>query len=260
MRRARSGRAIASGAAVAAMSAVTFATNAAGAPPVEETAGRAIPDPVTITVEDCSAGVMGDSIEAADIGEPTSGATLTTFNWSESPVPYCDVRGAIHPVDPEAPPINFRVSLPATWTHRAAQYGGAGLNGSVVGTTGNITQGWVGLGSDSGHSFATPNWTLNEESVKNFGYMQLKKTHDAAWTIIERAYGSAPVYSYFFGSSQGGREALTVAQRYPDDYDGVSARVPVVGFSTLMLEFVILRQQDPTGELGDAGQGNRDRC
>lgn len=244
MRRANFRGAIAAVATIAALSAVTFAGSATGSPPVSETANRVIPEPVNITQDDCSAATLGDSIDAADIGEPSSGATLTTFNWSTNPVPYCDIRGAIHPVDPEAPPINFRVSLPAEWTHRAAQYGGAGLNGSVVGTTGNISQGWVGLGSDSGHSFSTPGWTANEESVKNFGYMQLKKTHDAAWEITERAYGSTPVYSYFFGGSQGGREGLTVAQRYPDDYDGVSVRVPVVGFSTLMLEYVILRQQE----------------
>lgn len=236
--------AVAAVATIGAMTSVTFAGSATGSPPAAQSTERAIPDPIVIAEDDCTADVLGDSIAASDIGEPTSGATLTTFSWSENPVPYCDVRGAIHPVDPEAPPINFRVSLPETWTHRAAQYGGAGTNGFVVDTTGNLTRGWVGLGSDSGHSFATPTWTANEESVKNFGYMQMKKTHDVAWEIVERVYGSTPVYSYFFGTSQGGREGLTVAQRYPDDYDGVSARVPVVGFSTLMLEFVILRQQE----------------
>lgn len=243
MRRASFRGAVVSVAATSALTAMTFAGSATGSPSPVPTVGP-VPDSVTITPEDCSSAVLGESVEAADIGEPTTGATLTTFNWSMNPVPYCDIRGAIHPVDPAAPPINFRVSLPATWTHRAVQYGGAGLNGSVVNTTGNLAQGWAGLGSDSGHSFATPNWPANEESVKNFGYMQLKKTHDVAWEVIERAYGSTPVYSYFFGSSQGGREGLTVAQRYPEDYDGVSARVPVVGFSTLMLEFVILRQQE----------------
>ena len=46
--------------------------------------------------------------------------------------------------------------------------------------------------------------------------MQMKKTHDAAMVIIERMYGERPKYNYYIGSSQGGREALTVAQRYPE--------------------------------------------
>lgn len=78
-------------------------------------------------------------------------------------------------------------------------------------------------------------WTLNDEAVANLGHMQLKKTHDAAMVIIERAYGAKPRFNYFFGNSQGGRESLTVAQRYPSDYDGISAEVPIVNFSSLML-------------------------
>jgi hypothetical protein len=87
-------------------------------------------------------------------------------------------------------------------------------------------------------------WTLNEEAVKNLGYMQLKKTHDAAMIIIERVYGEKPRFNYFFGGSQGGREALTVAQRYPADYDGITADVPIVGFSSLMLAPELIRIQE----------------
>ena len=47
-------------------------------------------------------------------------------------------------------------------------------------------------------------WALNDEAMKNLGYMQLKKTHDAAMVLIERAYGEKPRFNYFFGSSQGG--------------------------------------------------------
>ena len=45
-----------------------------------------------------------------------------------------------------------------------------------------------------------------------------------------RAYGRAPDKMYFMGSSEGGREALTMAQRYPDDFDGIFARVPVINW------------------------------
>ena len=71
--------------------------------------------------------------------------------------------------------------------------------------------------------------------------MQMKKTHDAAMVIIERAYGARPRFNYYIGTSQGGREALTVAQRYPADYDGVAANVPIVSFSTLMLAPELIR-------------------
>ncbi len=87
-------------------------------------------------------------------------------------------------------------------------------------------------------------WALNDEAIKNLGYMQMKKTHDAAMVLIERMYSAKPKYNYYIGTSQGGREALTVAQRYPADYDGVAANVPIVNFSSLMLAPELIRIQE----------------
>jgi feruloyl esterase len=53
---------------------------------------------------------------------------------------------------------------------------------------------------------------------------------DAAVMLMTRAYGSKPDKLYFVGSSEGGREGLTMAQRYPDDFDGIFARVPVINW------------------------------
>ena len=74
--------------------------------------------------------------------------------------------------------------------------------------------------------------------------MQMKKTLDAARVLAERMYGAGPSYTYYIGGSQGGREGLTVAQRYPDDYDGVVATVPILNFSTLMLAPELIRIQE----------------
>ena len=123
-----------------------------------------------------------------------------------------------------------------------------------------VDLGFATYGSDSGHQMGpvmdlskrpakkrpenSNDWVLNEEAMKNLGYLQLKKTHDAAMALIERAYGEKPRFNYFFGSSQGGREALTVAQRYPEDYNGVAANVPIVNFSSLMLAPELIRIQE----------------
>ena len=113
-------------------------------------------------------------------------------------------------------------------------------------TTGSglLERGFATYGSDSGHTMAGTDWALSDESIKNLGYMQLKKTHDAAMALIQRAYGAKPRLNYFFGTSQGGREALTVAQRYPADYDGIIANVPIVSFSSLMLAPELIRIQE----------------
>ena len=57
-----------------------------------------------------------------------------------------------------------------------------------------------------------------------------KKVRDAAVALMQRAYGKKPDKMYFMGSSEGGREGLTMAQRYPDDFDGIFARVPVINW------------------------------
>ena len=94
----------------------------------------------------------------------------------------------------------------------------------------------------SGPEGAKPDdWALNEEAIRNLGYMQMKKTHDAAMVIIERVYGERPRFNYYIGGSQGGREGLMVAQRYPEDYDGIISDVPIVSFSTLMLAPELIR-------------------
>jgi hypothetical protein len=229
----------------------------------------------TISAAECTADRLGSGIPVSAIGEPVSAVILDTPRWIEAArglPPYCTVNGSMAPVDrsPTARPINFQVAFPSTWSGRAAQLGGGGMNGTIPGLTGSpFGQGFVTYGSDSGHQAGGPSgggrgapgggrgapvagasatrpddWALNDEAIRNFGYLQLKKTHDAAMVLVERMYGTRPTYNYFIGSSQGGREALTVAQRYPKDYDGVAANVPIVGFSSLMLSRALNRIQE----------------
>ena len=222
-----------------------------------------------ITAADCTAERIGSSIMPSAIGEPVRAVTLKAPSWVDSAngvSAHCRIDGSIAPVDnaSTAKPINFSVVLPASWNRRAAQLGGGGMNGVVPNLTAGgpngpsiLSRGLATYGSDSGHQIAfaagprrggppgpnaaTDDWALNEEAIANLGYMQMKKTHDAAMLIIERAYGERPRFNYYIGTSQGGREALTVAQRYPNDYDGVAANVPIVSFSTLMLAPELIR-------------------
>ena len=215
--------------------------------------------PLVITPADCTAAKVGTSIPPGAIGEPVSAVTLAEPKWvaAADPLPArCEVEGAMLPVDTSATarPIAFRVWLPAQWNRRAAQQGGGGMNGMIPDLRGAgysidgkspAQLGFVTYGSDSGHTLReSPQWTLNDEAIRNLGYMQLKKTHDAVMTIVQRVYGERPRFSYFTGTSQGGREALTVAQRYPNDYDGVVANVPIVNFSSLMLAPELIRIQE----------------
>jgi hypothetical protein len=198
---------------------------------------------------DCTPEKLGTTIPTSAIKEPVSAVTLKAPVWSAATAAapaQCIIDGTMAPVDqaPAARPIEFRVALPASWNRRAVHLGGGGMNGRVpplAGTEPDLGAGAVRYGSDSGHQAGSSEWAINDESIKNFSYMQLKKTHDAAFVLIERLYGERPRFSYFVGNSQGGREGLTVAQRYPADYDGVVSTVPVLNFSTLMLAPELIR-------------------
>ena len=223
--------------------------------------------PVIITRADIEK--AGTSIPASDIGEPVSSVKLYPPRWveaTENSPAYGVVEGSVFPADPNGWPINFRVLLPASWSRRSAQMGGGGMNGTITVREGRnplVNKGFAIYGSDSGHQaggmggFGGPQskpmatgpttgdeWAMNDEAIRNLGYMQMKKTHDAVMVIIKRIYGEKPMYNYYFGSSQGGREGLMVAQRYPQDYDGVVSNVPIVSFSTLMLAPELVRIQE----------------
>ena len=161
---------------------------------------------------------------------------------------YCRVFGRFDPVDAQAPPVLFEVNLPVEWNGRALQYGGGGFNGVLITGLGlppampfdapaPLARGFVTSGTDSGHESKPGEppqlFALNDEAFLNFSHLAYKKTHDATLALIKLAYGRAPDKVYFMGSSEGGREALTMAERYPDDFDGIFARVPVIGWTGL---------------------------
>jgi feruloyl esterase len=261
---------------LAAMPALAREARAAEAIPAPGSKLPPAEKAITIAAADVTVERVGTSIPVESIGEPVSAVNLSPPRWVDGAGGgYATVDGQIMPVDPQGQPINFRVALPSNWTRQAAQLGGAGMNGTVPNLTGReLNRGFVVYGSDSGHQMGGfgggrgvglrgareggglrgprggegpgggNDWALHDEAIKNLGYMQMKKTHDAAMVIMERVYGERPRFNYYFGGSQGGREALTVAQRYPADYDGIVADVPIMSFSSLMLSKELIRIQE----------------
>src|ERR1700689_2326824 len=152
------------------------------------------------------------------------------------PAPYCDVKGY---VDPQ---VNFEVRLPlTTWTQRLVQTGCGGLCGMLGIRLGNdqgclpAQKGELALTStDMGHSggmdgqFGESDYRLRID----FAYRGVHVTTLAAKALIEKYYGQKPKYSYFAGCSDGGREALMEAQRYPDDFNGITAGALAMNFVT----------------------------
>ncbi|SDR45723.1 tannase/feruloyl esterase family alpha/beta hydrolase [Paraburkholderia tuberum] len=200
----------------------------------------------------------GLTIRAREIGLPTTGAVVTSTtqvaasgSGATATGSYCLVAGAIHPVDPSAPDILFNVALPDQWNGKILMLGGGGFDGSIPAITGNVpsapaalpgplSRGYAVFASDSGHEASNGSvngaFSVNAEAYDNFMGEALKKTHDASLVTIDAHYGTHPSRAYFAGGSTGGREALTVAQRWPRDWDGIIAFYPAYDFTTLSLQ------------------------
>jgi len=217
-------------------------------------------------VATCAA-LVGSTIPPSAIGIPSGAATvmaaviveaspLGVADRAQSPAAAvhpalprrCKVQGRIAPLDPHAPDIEFLVNLPLQWNGRSVQYGGGGFNGTL-GTADlllpaarydqppPLAQGYVTYATDSGHQNVLRRdiqaFALNDEALANFAHASYKKVRDVAVAVMKAAYGRAPVKMYFVGSSEGGREGLAMAQRYPADFDGIFSRVPVLQWTGL---------------------------
>ena len=148
---------------------------------------------------------------------------------------FCVVKGYV------APAVNFVVRLPlAGWTQRYLQLGCGGYCGGANLTSPSVDRQSSGCGayadmelvvatSDLGHRrsgtfFPDGVWAVDSPgAIVDFAYAGNHKTALAAKEIVLAFYGRAPKFSYFSGCSDGGRQGLEEAQRFPDDFDGIVA-------------------------------------
>jgi feruloyl esterase len=144
------------------------------------------------------------------------------------PVAICRVRGTIKPTSVSN--IIFEVWMPvSTWNGKFNAVGRGGTAGSL-GLNSMVTP--VGLGfasavTDTGHESNDSSFALvSPELIEDFAHRSYHLTTVVGKQIMAAYYGTAPSYSYFTACSTGGAEALSQAQRYPGDYDGIVAGAP----------------------------------
>jgi feruloyl esterase len=152
---------------------------------------------------------------------------------------FCRVAGAIAPsADSD---IRFEVWLPAAgWNGKFLGVGNGGYAGSISfgGMAEAIRSGYATASTDTGHTAkggVDASWALGHpEKVIDFGHRAIHEMTVKGKAITEAFYGAAPKKSYFSSCSNGGRQALMEAQRYPADYDGIIAGAPANDWVHLM--------------------------
>ena len=251
--------------------------------------------PAVLTAASCAA-LQGTALPATTFTLPTGGATITSATFVLATDTgningnFCKVLGAINPTTSSGnvalgavttnPSIIFEVNLPATWNGRFVHQGGGGFDGTLNdGSTGTpgpnglsrldfapptsatpLARGYMTFGSDSGHqssSITNGTFAVNDEALANYGRLDLKKTEDAALSLMRSVY-QVPhqLKGYFVGSSTGGRDGLAMIQNWPGNYDAIFVNRPALNYTGLRLSNIQLARAlwlDSTGAASPAG-------
>ncbi|HVR06997.1 MAG TPA: tannase/feruloyl esterase family alpha/beta hydrolase, partial [Thermoanaerobaculia bacterium] len=151
---------------------------------------------------------------------------------------FCRVAGLLRPTSDSK--IHFEVWLPEKdWNGRLLGTGNGGFAGQIdyPQIEGALKRGFAVAGSDAGHQAegTDASWAFGHpEKVKDFGWRAVHLMTERAKQIIQAYYGKAQDKAYFDACSDGGREALMEAQRFPADYDGILAGAPAYNWTGLM--------------------------
>jgi len=157
------------------------------------------------------------------------------------PAPAMDQYGNLTPATASDPNygISFELRMPTTtWNGDFFFTGGSGLDGvlneAVGATLGGGTafppalyRGFAVITQNSGHtSDQNSGFGYDPQARSDYGYQQTGTLTPVAKSILSSFYGISPVYSYYCGCSNGGREAMMASQRWGDMFDGIVAGDP----------------------------------
>ena len=169
-------------------------------------------------------------VDAAPLKQPT-GAPVKA---PEVMVPaHCEVAAVARPTSDSE--IDFQLWLPpaSAWNGKYMQRGNGGWAGGIPLTSlvRPLTLGYAASGTDDGHhaeaGMPDASWAIGHpEKLIDFGYRAVHETAVASKAIVDAYYGKQGGHDYFVGCSDGGREALMEAQRYPEDFDGILVGAP----------------------------------
>ena len=168
---------------------------------------------------------------------PVTSGTLTVSDTITIPrLPsFCRVQAVSKPSAESD--VRFEVWLPdaSVWNRKFLSTGEGGFagqpnyqrDGKDSAMDELLRRGYATASTDTGHVSSDQWWAIGHpERVVDYLYRAKHVTTVAAKAIIASYYGQAPARSYFSSCSNGGRQGLIEAQRYPDDFDGFVIGAP----------------------------------
>jgi len=128
--------------------------------------------------------------------------------------------------------IQIEAWMPASsWNGKFRSQGNGGFAGQLDyrALAIAVLQGYASAATDTGHAGngGEATWALGHpEKIIDFGYRAIHEMTIVGKAAVKAFYGDAAKYSYFAACSNGGRQALMEAQRFPEDYNGILAGAP----------------------------------
>jgi feruloyl esterase len=192
-------------------------------------------------------------VDLVEVGGPGSRVT-SAAEASGRGVAVCAVEGVL------APAIGFKVQLPLrVWTGRYLQVGCGGLCGRAALDVGAAegcapleAGGFVIAATDMGHQGMGGEFGQDPRKREDFAHRGVHLTAVASRRLVRAFYGRDAAHAYFTGCSDGGREALVEAQRYPGDFDGIVAGAPAMNFQVQNSLYHAWQARSNTGADGKA--------
>lgn len=180
---------------------------------------------------------VAESVPAGSFTPPYGGAI-------EGLPGFCRVAGVIKPTADSY--IRFELWMPASgWNEKYRGVGNGGFAGAIdfrsLGN--NLKRGYATAATDTGHEAdgTDATWAYRHpEKIIDFGYRALHLTTENAKALVGAYYDKPQQHAYFDSCSDGGREALMEAQRFPDDFDGILAGAPANYWTHLLSNGITL--------------------
>jgi Tannase and feruloyl esterase len=143
---------------------------------------------------------------------------------------FCRVTARLMPSADSA--IKMELWMPsAGWNGKFVVPGNGGFAGAIApaGLATALRAGYAAATTDTGHEGGSGSFMLDHpERLTDFADRAIHEITVKGKAIVAAFYGTGPRFSYFTGCSTGGRQALTAAQRFPEDYDGIVAGAPAI--------------------------------
>jgi feruloyl esterase len=141
---------------------------------------------------------------------------------------FCRVTATLAPSKDSD--IKVEVWLPSSsWNGKYQAVGNGGWAGviSYTAMADALARGYATSSTDTGHVGARGTFALDHpEKLIDYAYRSEHEMVMKSKAVIENFYGSPIRYAYWVGCSTGGKQGLTEAQRYPNDFDGIVAGAP----------------------------------